>query len=487
MMKAKFLIGLAALSLFAVSCDKEVGNSEIVENQSRTYTVVMEQPGDATRSTVTLGGEFSWENGDPIAVVGQSGAETVSLTVDDQTGVGTFSTSVGSPVYATYPAVAKTYANETLTVELPSTYGSTAEPYEVSTNAAMLAKFAADTESGTQSTETVEFKHLGSLLVIRLKDVPATVNKLVLTTNNQISGEFTVDGLDGDDMPAISTNVSESNNTVTFIFNAGKDVAAADDDSKVMNFYVPLPTGTYTQFDIELFSGSESHFKQTTKAGFSQDIVRRQLLILPELTVPEHAFVDLGLPSGTLWAKTNIGAATETEYGSYFAWGETEAKTSGFDWAGYELCNGSDKTLTKYSSADKKTVLDAEDDAATANWGSAWRMPTRAEFEELLTVGYVFVSNYKESGVYGCLFTATNGNTLFLPAAGHYESSGVNYFGENSFYWSSTLNSPADDYYSGPSYANYLYCDKIGSKLVYHNSRCYGLPVRPVYNPNASE
>ena len=101
-----------------------------------------------------------------------------------------------------------------------------------------------------------------------------------------------------------------------------------------------------------------------------------------------HEYVDLGLPSRIKWATCNVGATTPEEYGDYFAWGETEPKDN-YDWSTYKWCNESNATMTKYctdssyGTVDNKTVLELEDDAAYVNWGGNWRMPTKAELDEL--------------------------------------------------------------------------------------------------------
>lgn len=162
-------------------------------------------------------------------------------------------------------------------------------------------------------------------------------------------------------------------------------------------------------------------------------------------TTPVMESVDLGLPSGTLWATCNVGADTPEGYGDYFAWGETTPKDT-YNWLTYQHCNGSFNQLTKYCNnsnlgyngfVDNLTTLEPIDDAATANWGSGWRMPTQAEWQELYdnTNGTWHTRN----GVKGWLLTATNGNSLFLPAAGcrwgdQHLSNGS--YGE---YWSSSF------------------------------------------------
>lgn len=134
-------------------------------------------------------------------------------------------------------------------------------------------------------------------------------------------------------------------------------------------------------------------------------------------------YVDLGLPSGTLWATYNVGANAPEDYGDYFAWGEIVPK----DCCGMNNYQHwiNDNRLTKYNNnsnygyngfTDTLTTLLPEDDAATTNWGAGWRTPTMGEWQELLdnTTTTWTTSN----GVYGRLFTATNGETLFMPAAG---------------------------------------------------------------------
>lgn len=204
----------------------------------------------------------------------------------------------------------------------------------------------------------------------------------------------------------------------------------------------------------------------------------------PDNTPEGVVAVDLGLPSGTKWANMNVGAKKVEDYGLYFAWGETVGYTSDtsdghvFDWASYKWCNGSETTLTKYctedsyGTVDNKTVLDLEDDAAYMNWGSAWRMPTKAEVEELLnntTSTWTTVN-----GVKGRRFTSkTNGNSIFLPAAGLRLGLSFGPAGSRGYYWSSSL------YESIPSSAYYLRIFS-GYAFWYGGGRLDGLSVRPV-------
>ncbi|MBR6067952.1 MAG: InlB B-repeat-containing protein [Bacteroidales bacterium] len=192
-----------------------------------------------------------------------------------------------------------------------------------------------------------------------------------------------------------------------------------------------------------------------------------------------HKFIDLGLPSGTKWALTNVGSTTPEAYGDYFAWGETEPKET-YNWSTYRYCNGDYNTLTKYCNyssygnngfTDNLTTLEASDDAATANWGSAWRMPTKEEFEELKN--NCTVTWTTQNGVNGRLFTGPNGNSIFLPAAGYRFDSELYYAGSNGYYWSSSL-------YTDYPYIAWYLDFYSGNYDMYDNNRSYGRSVRPV-------
>ena len=199
-----------------------------------------------------------------------------------------------------------------------------------------------------------------------------------------------------------------------------------------------------------------------------------------------HGYVDLGLPSGTLWATCNIGANEPTEYGNYYAWGETTPKET-YDWTTYRWCNGSDRTLTKYCNnsdygndgfTDNLTTLEGSDDAATVNWGTAWRMPRYEELGELYD--YCYSIRTVINGVKGALLFGPNGNSIFLPCTGRRQDS--EFFLGGGGYWSSSLNTY--DTLCNPSINAWsLFVGSSGSGPLDMNNcspRYYGYTVRPV-------
>jgi len=169
--------------------------------------------------------------------------------------------------------------------------------------------------------------------------------------------------------------------------------------------------------------------------------------------------VDLGLPSGTLWANMNIGATKPEDYGDYFAWGETETKD--------------EYSRNTYGYTGNKAELDLEDDAAHVNWGSDWRMPTREQFAELINTSYTTTEWTNQNGVFGRKITSRiNGNSIFLPAAGYRNGSSLSQLSSDGYYWS--RSDAQSQSYSLSLHFTFNRCTE------YEQYSHYGLSVRPV-------
>ncbi|WP_314695344.1 hypothetical protein [Tannerella forsythia] len=204
-------------------------------------------------------------------------------------------------------------------------------------------------------------------------------------------------------------------------------------------------------------------------------------------------YVDLGLPSGIKWAKRNLGASKPSDYGHYYAWGETEPKTD-YTWATYKWMQAGQsdwKHITKYTIADgqtegiwydaggtfigdNKTTLEAADDAATRKLGSPWRMPTLVEIRELLDANNCTWTWTTQDGKNGYeVKSKTNGNSIFLPAAGYRGGSELGSAGSEGDYWSSSLDAARSYNARGLNFVS-------GGHVWYYYYRVFGFSVRPV-------
>ncbi|MBR4272306.1 MAG: hypothetical protein IKQ30_05665 [Bacteroidales bacterium] len=239
-------------------------------------------------------------------------------------------------------------------------------------------------------------------------------------------------------------------------------------------------TKTLTYDVAELAIGTHT-IKIVAVNGDKKDEVSFNCVILKKQVVINYDYVDLGLPSGTLWATTNVGAENPWDYGDYFAWGETETKAY-YDWDTYKYCKGTENTMTKYCNqsdygyngfTDNLTVLLPEDDAATVNMGSEWRMPTQAEFQELYdNCDWEWTDNYNGTGVSGQVVKSrTNSNIIFLSAAGFRYIEANNYKKIVGEYWSSST--------SGSEFARELVFYS-GERDIRGVTRCMGQSVRAV-------
>ena len=204
--------------------------------------------------------------------------------------------------------------------------------------------------------------------------------------------------------------------------------------------------------------------------------------------------IDLGLPSGILWANMNVGATTEEGYGQYFAWGETTGYGSDtndghfFNWYRYKW--GTDTSLKKYCSStqngtvDNKTVLELSDDAARTIWGGDWRMPTSEEFKELLD--NTTQERTTVNGINGIRLTSKiNGNSVFLPASGYRKDNEIKLYESGAYYWTSSIYMYKDygtsTFKPFDTYASAYGFNATGN--IYgptENSRYYGLGIRAV-------
>lgn len=265
-------------------------------------------------------------------------------------------------------------------------------------------------------------------------------------------------------------NFEKDNYKVTVIAEDGGMVKATQDGDVLYGTKVTF-TATQNQgysFVNWTVNGEEVSTENPYTATITEDIEIQANFEETKGIENGHNWVDLGLPSGLKWATCNVGANFPEEYGDYFAWGETQSKST-YNWSTYKYCNGDEYSMTKYctiltyGTVDNKITLDLEDDAAHVNWGGNWRMPTRAEQDELRNTSNCIWSWTSHNGVKGYkVISKINGNSIFLPAAGYRnEDDGLNEADYYGGYWSSllgtSLNCGSGVLYFVSSYVGWYY------------------------------
>jgi hypothetical protein len=251
--------------------------------------------------------------------------------------------------------------------------------------------------------------------------------------------------------------------------NGDREVNIAD-----INSVIDIILGS----DVSDYVHSRADVNSDGEVNIADINVIIDIILKGQPAVSTKDWVDLGLPSGTLWATCNVGANSPEEYGDYFAWGETFSKDY-YDWTTYKWCNGSMDGITKYSYGniyfiDFKSELEPEDDVAYVQWGPSWRMPTKAQQDELRE--HCTWTWTTQNGVNGYLVIGPNGNSIFLPVAGNSCEELPCNAESGGFYWSRTLNIEINQV------AYFLYFDSENVRLSCHN-RSFGFPVRAVCVP----
>lgn len=207
-------------------------------------------------------------------------------------------------------------------------------------------------------------------------------------------------------------------------------------------------------------------------------------------------YVDLGLPSGNLWATCNMGSTSPEQTGNLYSWGETQVKES-YEWATYKWANGDNLSITKYcvksmyaadeNNYDKKNELDLSDDAANINIGERWFVPVTTDFQELLTTRNCTAKWCKLNGVGGFLFTSVRkgheGNTIFIPLAGMLDGKSTRFAGSYGWYWCNSLYYNGEKQTTSTTDGSVLCLEHtdLDNKTIQSRPRSVGLPIRPVY------
>lgn len=463
---------LAAVAFIAASCSS--GDNLVDDNKDDnsshkgTHTVSLIASVGSTRTGLTNNGDgtvsFYWHKGESIGVqIKNSNGwyDYCKFTTNDSTGstTATFTGEVpdGFDVqdYALYPYLnLKDYdesyyqfTGEKSAKVLMSNYYETEELDSLlfpktqdektvypaqSTNMPML---------GTITDGTISFKHLAGMVVIRIDKMPIKYGTLSFSADQKICGNFNVSDLSAEDVQLKSEDIESGNGYEGLNYSF-----SSCDIGKRGVFFIPLPVGTYTNCKVSLGNPTETqtipcesitmergHIRSLSITTNSQGKLRYiRSLGNNEYMVNGQKFIDLGFDSGLLWAETNIGSKYPQIKGNFYAWGETETKSS------YTADNA--KWGSTAYTAD--TVLTAEDDVASVLYGTAIHIPTRAEFEQLGTLKRVYYNEYDDSAHkrrYFNKFTSklNSDQYLYLPRAGVMDGTSLSAENDEGDYWTS--------------------------------------------------
>ena len=556
MMTTKKFIGmtmLTALVLMLAGCKADVFDEHQGEVPITLSTMVQES--SVTRAATDVLGGTQFGSGETFYAYFPSGVRINNVTSACGTAFTTngsggttpatqpyFNATVNSAnVCAYYPYTdgkQVTNATQSFSVELDQT---AAAGYKKSD---LMYATASVTKNGASSSGSLTFSHKMSKIIVNVtlgQGISSVISvrivggsKTIALSNNASTLGATSDAL------STSSYITMYSGTNTSAVSCAGLIPPQTVTSSFLQVVTAEGTATYSVTDKAFASGLSYTYNITINAsaiGVTTDVTdwdnqgttnlvnfgSENVQVAPEA-------IDLGL--SVKWANMNVGAYSETDYGTYFAWGETSGYTvvgasdtpasgnvkTNFYWNTYAWCNGAYSSMTKYSTnasywddninsdtPDGKTQLELGDDAAHANWGGKWRMPTAAELAELYRTnpnynpdydyysdagsktkidGYTWtwcdgsVTQYMGSSVAGYIITNTSsGAHIFLPAAGYRGSESFSHQGSRGYYWSSMLDT---DYQSGWL----LYFYSSNAYVSGNFRRCNGHTVRAVWDPN---
>lgn len=538
--RMKIVICMSALLMLAVSCKKDKKTE--IENAGSGFRATVESY-EGTGKTHLDGFAVKWNSGDAILVKSSACPTPKRFTTTGTDASANFvaaeplDENFYTPNYtAYYPGFATNpagvyFSGDQLT--LPAT-----QQYDENNTFASGANPMAAASSET----LLPFKNVCGVLKLQLYSTTACqVRSISITSNTgQMlwgTGAVGFDAADDNDNPTLGT-LSDGGSTLTLDCGTGVSLSLDEDNPTV--FYFVVPPLTLTEgFTVKVTDTDGNVWTKTTAKN--NHIVRSKVTVMPvqEVSFEESfPYVDLGLPSGLLWATCNLGAEHEYDYGDYYAWGATttwyeagyaqenpqyhwkSGYSEGYTWAYCPGNGGSDDynetALNEWNATNlTNNVLNPEVDAAHANWGEPWRMPTTAEWQELASNTYMkWEYDYAGTGVAGFIvykvknaadkghMTVDNNDNpedpawvtydqnwnecdepggyslsvvhLFLPAAGNRDGTSLYNAGSVGYYWSSSL------YTDFPLGAYFMIFDSGNVIPQSGTYRYYGFSVRPV-------
>lgn len=471
MMKTIKTILISLLAVLITSC---TGDNDAADNTptnpERIMTITVGMNTDNTNSRVAYDdtkigagpGSLTWEANDSIIVVGfdADGTYQGQSVFKIQSGAGhTSATFSGKGIANTtkYNVYYKSKALEISQTDGTPTYKAISQTQSADNNADHIKDnlYLSATDVTNLSKMTLTMRN--SIMKFVLSNIPANVGAL-----KELLWE---------DETAAGTNsmaLSFADNAVTF--DATKStltayIAFMPEDMNVATLSLTTTAATTGKFSVTLI-GDNDYIAQkelgtkTYNAGARYSAPRDVWTVLGEP-------VDLGLPSGTKWASYNIGASQPEDYGYYYAWGETEAKTT-YSPSTYKFY---DYKNSAYYISLGKDIQGTAYDVATAKWGSKWMMPTQAQLQELLN-NCTWTWDATKKGY--TITSKSNSNSIFMPAAGRYYNGKTGQTGIMLIYWSTMTNGVST------SRAAYYLQATSTAKRIPNIGRDEAFPCRPV-------
>ena len=381
------------------------------------------------RSTVDVNNEgvnFLWSANDTVGIFPNTGFQA-PFAMDEGAGMQTATFNGGgwalkaSSTYAAYYPF--NFYNRDMT-KIPVSYLGQAQEGNNSTDHIGTYDFmAASVTTPSNGAVAFDLKHMGCLVMLQTDLGESKTLTKVSLKSEPLSNPFATAGTI--DLTAIAPQITATSTANILEIPLNNFTVAANETSTIYFMLAPVNiSGESLELTLSDEIGEYIKFQVEGKEFVAGKAYAYTLTEDDKVIQKVYNAVDLGLPSGTLWADRNVGADVPEASGDYFAWGETEPKDY-YGWNTYKWCNETESTLTKYctnssyGTVDNKTVLGFEDDAAYINMGTEWRMPTLEEQKELLDNCTWILTT--QNGVYGRIVTGPNGNSIFIPVAGFYK------------------------------------------------------------------
>ena len=434
-MKTRVLFVAIATAAVATlfSCTREL--SADVNTESREMKFIATFSDSGTKTAIQSNGTSVWWSGEERINVFTSGGQSAKFTSSGTEArevaefTGSFSGSTdGETFYAVYPYnEANSYSDGNVTLTVPTQ------------QTAVEGSFADDLfpSVAVSDNDIFRFYHV--------------CGGFRFTLSQEGIRRITFEAIGGESLAGkTAVSFGENGKPIVDVISRGLSCIALNAPegeyfkTGTWYYFVTLPTDWGIHYRLSFFKDESWGIKESSKAvTIKRGVFGSSQLIDSDVFFNEYEYVDLDLPSETLWAACNIGAMEPEDYGYPYAWGETEPK-SRFEWDTYKWCDGNPDYVTKYNSdsshgvVDNKTTLDPNDDAASINWGREWRMPTSEDIAELVyETDRIWTTRH---GVKGWQFTSkSNGNSVFIPQEDQED-------GAWGLYWSSSRH---PDYYNG--------------------------------------